>query len=215
VPPSLKTSRLGPILWLLCFQYFVAEQTARFAWKIPYSFKTNFISDLGAVRCTLSGPDPVCSPLHALMNASFVLQGLLIFFGSILNRKLFPPGRLVTLAMALIAASGAGVLLVGLAPEDANPSLHYLGAAEHFLLDNLGMVLLGCLLLISRWRATPILASYTLASGVIGLTATSLLSMKILLGCGVGGMERFAAYPFTLWLSIAGFSLLVHRDAFQ
>jgi len=200
---------IGSYLWVCCFQYFVAEQIARLAWKIPYSMSANFISDLGAVHCTataVDAADAVCSPLHALMNGSFELQGLLIAMGSLLVAKLFPAGWLFRFALFLLAVSGIGVLLVGVAPEDVNPSLHYAAAAEHFLCDNIGMALLGMALLVQArskgWGA------YTLVSGTVGFAATLLLSRRMFLGLGVGGMERVASYPFPLWLAAMGMTAL-------
>lgn len=62
------------MLWMACLQFFLAEQVVRFGWTLPYSFARNYVSDLAATACSAQ----VCSPWHALMNCSFVLQGLLI-----------------------------------------------------------------------------------------------------------------------------------------
>jgi hypothetical membrane protein len=149
---GFQRTTLGSVLWLLCFQYFVAEQIARLASRAPYSVARNVISDLGAVRCVVSTADAVCSPLHWLMNSSFVLQGLLIFFGGLLVRNVFPRGKLFTVALILITLSGIGLSIVGLAPEDVHRAIHYAAAAEHFLLNNIGVALLGAALLLqSRW----------------------------------------------------------------
>jgi hypothetical protein len=72
--------------------------------------------------------------------------------------------------------------------------------------------LLGAALLVQS-RAPRWVGLYTLASGVLGLTATVLFAENIFLGLGLGGMERVAIYPFTLWLTLAGFYLLVSRFA--
>ncbi|GHG53615.1 hypothetical protein GCM10012320_24340 [Sinomonas cellulolyticus] len=58
-------------------QFFVAEAATIAAWRgpAPYSRRLNLISDLGQRHCGLHGTREVCSPLHALMNVSFVLQG--------------------------------------------------------------------------------------------------------------------------------------------
>ncbi len=108
----LRPPVLGAWLWLGCFQFFVAEQIARWRWRGQesggYSMTRNYISDLGALPCTANA----CSPLHWLMNSSFVLQGLLIFFGAVLLRCLLPRSL-----WRLFAFAGAGVLLVGLVPE--------------------------------------------------------------------------------------------------
>src|ERR1035438_4459583 len=95
-------------LWSLCFQFFVGEQIARLGWPGPYSMTRDYISDLGAAR----------SPLHWVMNSSFALQGLLIFFGTVLVRRFYPAKPVYWIALSLLAVAGVGVLVVGLAPED-------------------------------------------------------------------------------------------------
>jgi hypothetical membrane protein len=138
MPPA----KLGACLWLLCLQFFVAEQIARMGWTGHYSMRSDFISDLGAT-----------SSLHWLMNGSFVLQGLLIFFGSVLLHRLLP-----RIAVVLLIIAGLGVLVVGLVPEDTNARLHLQGAAAHFLGGNIAILLLA-----KRWRSW-----ITFAAGSIG-----------------------------------------------
>lgn len=208
--PSSPT--VGAALWLLCFQYFVAEQVARHGWSTPYSMVSNYISDLGAVACRMHAGSGlwVCSPLHRLMNASFILQGMLIFFGAVLVRSRFPAGRAWTAARWLIAIAGPGVLLVGLYPEDVNLPVHDVGAIAHFLCGNLGVALLG--LAMSQWSPrTRLVGSLSVFAGLVGLTATLLFFADIDLGLGVGGMERIAAYPLPLWLTAMGAFLLSTR----
>ncbi|GAB4100627.1 hypothetical protein GCM10028789_27920 [Sinomonas halotolerans] len=58
-------------------QFFAAEAAAIAWWAgpAPYSRRLGFISDLGQTTCAPHGARDVCSPLHLLMNISFVLQG--------------------------------------------------------------------------------------------------------------------------------------------
>jgi len=220
---TAKRALLGPVLWLLCVQFFVAEEIARFAWKSPYSMTRNYISDLGAVHCStsLAGMGIVCSPLHWLMNGSFLLQGLLIFCGTLLMRRFFPRGKLFTFALFLIAIAGFGVFVVGLAPEDVNFRLHSFAAAQHFFCGNAGMAMLGIVVLsrsrssLSRtflWMGTLWMGTISLAMGLAGLLGMLLLSQHSYLGCGVGGMERIVAYPLPIWLAGSGTLFLVSQD---
>ncbi|MBI1217273.1 MAG: DUF998 domain-containing protein [Rhodobacteraceae bacterium] len=195
----MTADRRGAILWVLCLQYFAAEAVVAQGYRGPYALATNYISDLGATTCAA-----VCSPLHPLMNASFLLQGVLIASGALLVRNLFPRGPLATAALACIAASALGVILVGIFPEDSGSSLHYNGAAENFLLSNLGMVLAG----LALRPVAPARALYSLASGLIGLAGLMFLAMKADLGLGIGTVERITAYPFPLWLGVTGLWLL-------
>jgi hypothetical membrane protein len=179
----MTPAKAGACLWLLCLQFFVAEQIARLGWTGHYSMRRNYISDLGAH----SG-----SSLHWLMNGSFVLQGLLIFFGAVLLRRLIP-----RIAFALLAIAGLGVLVVGLVPEDSNARLHLQGAAAHFLGGNLAMILLA-----KRWKSW-----IAFAAGSIGLLATLTLALHGM-GPDTGTVERVAAYPLPLFLSWSGWRML-------
>ena len=124
----------GAWLWLGCCQFFVAEQIARLGWAGHYSMARDYISDLGAVHCELHA----CSSLHWLMDGSFVLQGLLIFFGTVLVWGLFAGSTLDRIGLGLLAIAGIGVLFVGLAPEDVNFRFHILGAVANFSRQRFG-----------------------------------------------------------------------------
>jgi hypothetical membrane protein len=195
----MAADRRGAILWVLCLQYFVAEAITAQGYRGPYSLATAYISDLGARTCAA-----VCSPLHPLMNASFLLQGVLIAGGALAVRHLFPRSPIATTALICIAASALGVILVGLYPEDSGSPWHYNGAAENFALSNLGMVLAG----LALRPIAPARALYSLGSGLIGLAGLALLAMKADLGLGIGMVERITAYPFPLWLGLTGVWLL-------
>jgi hypothetical membrane protein len=190
-------SKRGAVLWLCCFQFFVAEQIARLGWLGHYSMAVNYISDLGAAR----------SPLHWVMNGSFVLQGLLIFFGALWVRGYFP-----WLTRVLLAIAGIGVLVVGLFPEDGNARMHVAGAIAHFLGGNLAMVVLGVAWIRrsasnpeARWNSW-----LTFAAGSVGLLATIALGFRTSPAWtwDTGTVERMAAYPLPLWLSATGYLLL-------
>jgi hypothetical membrane protein len=205
-PQRLTRSWFGAGLWLCCFQFFAAEQIARLAWIGHYSMQRGYISDLGAVHCTAE----ICSPLHRVMNGSFVLQGLLICFGTLFLRKLLARGRLDAIALWLLAVSGIGVFLVGLAPEDVSLRIHLSGAIANFVGSGLAMTVFGLVMIRRECDAT---GWVTLATGVVGLLATTTLAFR---GSQVwtewswnaGLVERFAAYPQPLWLTWTGWRLL-------
>src|SRR3954451_20887194 len=67
----------GGIAFVLAtVQYAVAQIVAASAWNPPYDWMKNFISDPGNTACgpfSVHGPATyVCSPLHAVMNGSFI-----------------------------------------------------------------------------------------------------------------------------------------------
>jgi hypothetical membrane protein len=195
--------RRGGWLWVFCLQYFAAEAIAAFGFIGSYSFRRNFISDLGAASC---GDGAGCSPLHGLMNASFFIQGMLIFAGAVVVWPLFPRG-LARIALGLVAASGVGVAIVGFAPEDIAPAWHYFGAAENLLFCNVGAALLGVALL-REGAAHRAVGLLSLAFGLLGLVGLVGLAGGFDFGLGPGVIERIAAYPFPLWLAGTGVWLL-------
>jgi hypothetical membrane protein len=162
----MTSRRWGGALWVGCLQFFVAEAVAAAGFVGSYSFRRNYISDLGALRCAGGG----CSPLHAL---------------------------------GLVAAAGLGVAIVGLAPEDAMPGWHYLGAAENLLFCNAGAALLG-LSLLREGSAPRAVGLLSLSFGLIGLAGLGGLAAGHDFGLGVGGVERVAAYSFPLWIAGMG-----------
>ena len=194
------TNRWRASLWLCCFQYFVAEQIARLGWPGHYSMARDYISDLGSAQ----------SSLHWVMNASFVLQGLLIFFGALLVHDLFPARPVYRFALVLFAIAGAGVLVVGLVPEDTDARLHVAGAVAHFLGGNLAMIVVGlawirrsvCDPVEKRWKSW-----FTFAAGSVGLLATIALGFRgsPSWSWDPGTVERLAAYPLPLWLTWRGY----------
>jgi len=200
----MKRDGLGAVLWILCLQYFAAEAITVAGWRGVYSFSSNYISDLGALGCSAA----LCSPLHALMNGSFLLQGGLIVGGAALLWPSLAEGIVSSLAMVVIGASGIGVFLVGLAPEDALPAIHYFGAAENFLCCHLGMATMGVSFL---RRGAPAIGGISLGLGLLGLTGMALLGLGEYLGLGVGIVERVVAYPFPLWLAAMGARQLARR----
>jgi hypothetical membrane protein len=218
----MKRMIFGSVLWTLCLQYFIAEAIAISGWPGSYSLRENYISDLGAAHCGASAGGPVgaqsviCSPLHLLMNASFLLQGLLIVFGALLVRPSFPKRGLWTAAMRLIGFAGVGVFVVGLAPEDVAPKLHFVGAVANLVCCNAGMAAMGIAML--HWKEPAYaMGLIALAAGMTGLFGFAFLAVGVYLGLGVGGMERVVAYPFPLWLASVGILLLrrgaLFRDA--
>lgn len=79
-------------LIIAAVQYVVAEAVTASAWANPqYSYSNNFISDLGVPSCggVLQGRT-ICSPLYAVMNIGFVVQGVLFVVAAVLLFRLLP-----------------------------------------------------------------------------------------------------------------------------
>jgi hypothetical membrane protein len=195
-----RGARCVPALWLVSGQYFAVQVAVAADWPSRYSWTGNTISDLGSTRCAAQSGRPVCSPLHLLMNASFVALGVTMLAGAVLiGRRLAGGSRTATTGFACLGLAGVGTIVVGLFPENTVAWLHAAGAALPFVLGNLGVVLLGVGLRLPR----P-LRTFTLTAGVVGLAGLPLFLSHTYLGLGIGGMERVTAYPQDVWLIAIG-----------
>ena len=205
---------VGAFSWIACVQYFLIEQIVKNAWTVPaYSMRLNYISDLGATACNYMAPGTmrmVCSPLHALMNYSFIANGFLIILGCALFWRLLPAQRFLKIGLALLGFGSLGLIAVGIVPENTIIIIHTASAFFFFLFVNVGLIFIGCgLNMLHRW---PIRAWYSIVSGVVALIALGILiDSKLSYMLGVGLIERIASYPFTIWLVIIGISLLLPR----
>ncbi len=190
---------VGPLFWMVSVQYYIVQIIVASAWLIPYSLLHNTISDLGNTACGIYDGRQVCSPLHGLMNASFIILGITMMAGATLIYQEFTENKGSAVGFSFMAVAGFGTLLVGLFPENTVHALHTLGAFLPFLIGNVGMVVLGLSLDIPKT-----LKLYTLISGIVSLLALGLFVNNIYLGLDIGGMERIVAYPQTLWLIVFG-----------
>jgi hypothetical membrane protein len=186
-----KRVRWGAPAWVLTLQFFVAETVAGLRFD-GYSWTGDVISDLGASS----------SPAAGLMNASFVLQGVLIVTGVVLLRGVLP-GLAGRLATVLLGVAGIGVLVVGLFPLDAQGDVHAVGAVTYLVGSSLGLLALAHTL---RPRSEALGS----AVAVMGVVATA-MSVFFLAGItrflGDGGTERAAAYLLPVALALVGVAL--------
>jgi hypothetical membrane protein len=219
--PDVASTRfyLGALAKLSVLQYFVAEAAVIGAWAgpEPYSRRTGYISDLGALGCgEFSGRD-VCSPAHLLMNASFVVQGIGMIVGALLlssavigvaaragARLSVAPGRRSPstpsfAARALSVAAGTGTVIVGLVPEDAGSGWHEAGALTYFAAGGLALFLIGCL-----WRKQTPLGWFILACGTVALAALVTGAVTGMRVPEPGTLERLMGYPITIGTAAVG-----------
>jgi len=112
--------RIGAWAWTSIAQYFVLLLVVRAAWTLPYDPLTYAISDLGAAQCGQFSGRAVCSPWHGLAAASWVLTGLTLALGAVLNRGRFGPTGPARIGVVLLVLSGLGEISVGLHPEDVS-----------------------------------------------------------------------------------------------
>lgn len=210
MPRPTQPLRAGAIAWVLAVQFFITQVVAATAWTRAFSLKNDYISDLGNTVCgayPTGSTHMVCSPWHLAMNTSFMVLGVTMIIGAILTRNAFPPGWVRSLAVVLFTLAGLGVFVVGLYPENTDNARHVLGAGLNFTAGNIAMITFG-LALAQRPSYRGLLTVFSLFAGTLGLAATLLFVSGHFLGIGLGGMERVAAYPMTVWQIVMGVALL-------
>jgi hypothetical membrane protein len=184
--------RRGALAWLLTLQFFLVETIAQLRLGGPYSRLDSTISALGTAA----------SPAHFWLNASFVLQAVLIAAGAVLLRPVLAGGAGGTAAV-LLGVCAAGVLLVGVFPADGNAGVHAFGAVLHLLGGSLGLIALAYAV---RPRSEALGTTLALL-GVVGTGMTIFFLLGVTQYLGEGGTERAAAYVLPIGLALAGAAL--------
>lgn len=195
-----KYPLIGPIIWVLAAEYFVAQLVVASSFISGYSWANNVISDLGNSACGHYSNRFVCSPDHALMNASFILLGIIMASGSLLIYQEFRESRKSLVGFSLMVLAGIGSIFVGIFPENTVGVLHSTGAILALGIGNVSLIVLG----LALGRVRNIFRYYTLATGIVSLVAFLLFASGFYLGLGEGAIERIASYPQTLWLILFG-----------
>ncbi|WKX71336.1 DUF998 domain-containing protein [Streptomyces sp. XD-27] len=202
-------ARIGAAAWIVATAQFVVVQlVVESVWRTPYSWASYNISDLGNVHCQtwdVSRPRYVCSPLHDAMNTSFVVQGVLLLAGVLLTGACWGRGWGSRSARALLIATSAGWVLVGLVPADVNEDLHVLGALLIMGLGNIGLVCAG---FAPRASLFGTLRPTTRFMAATAMVATLLFFGQVDPGIGLGGMERIAAFAPGAWTLVMALAVL-------
>jgi hypothetical membrane protein len=197
---------LGGAFWILTTVFLVGQVIASSAWEGPpaYSVLNDAISDLGVTACgtvSVAGiPGYYCSPLHDVMNASFVLAGAFILLGVYLTRDAWPHDTKVRAGLVLIALTGIGKVASGLNPANVNFTLHSIGALG-IPIGDIGLVLVG---LGFRGKVGWMFALD------VPLGAAGLLGFAYFLaGNSLAGLsERVGSYPIIIWCVVLGYCFL-------
>jgi hypothetical membrane protein len=203
-----KYPLVGPMFWLISIQYFIVMSLVAWAWPTHYSALDNTISDLGNTACGIYSGRYVCSPQHVWMNASFIALGITMIFGSALIYHEFRKNVGSLVGFSFMGLAGFGLILVGIFAENTISSLHIIGAALPFVIGNLALIILGITLDLPKW-----LKLFSVIAGIVSLAAFILFVSHNYLDLGIGGMERLAAHPQTIWLIV--FGLYMSRNRFK
>ena len=193
----------GAAILVACGQYFVAEAVASFAWREPsYHYLTNYISDLGIVGCTAR----MCSPLAVVMNAGFVIAGVLCILAAVILASFVRPGAARHAVLLLAGVHGIGSMIVGVvhsAPGTTagTPRAHLIGAYMAIIGGNLGLMLLGAVV-----RASGPFRVFSIAFGAVGLGSG--VALVLTQTAYPGLLERIAADTIPFWEVSTGLALL-------
>lgn len=201
----VNQAKIGALLWISSVQYFIVQIVVIAAWPVPHSLANNFISDLGNTECGTYAGLAVCSPLHPLMNLSFILFGISMAVGAVLLWKTTADTGVSKLALVLMALAGIGTVMVGVFPENTVSVAHTTGAALSLGIGNLSVLMMG----ISMPWLGRAMRGYTIASGVFSLCMFGLFIFGLYGVLGRGGIERLISYPFTIWMIAFGVYVLL------
>lgn len=201
--------------WAAGAQYFVSELVTAAGWRDPtYDWAHNFVSDLGARTAGVNEGRAVSSPRHALMNTSFVAQGVLTPAGAVLFAPSVPHRGWRRLALGLAGVHGLGLAGVGLQPTepgvgDRGRAVHYAAAACAIGGGNL-------LLLAASVGLAPTRRGQSVVTGVMGVLASAASTTMLLRDVRHPGIvERVAGWPVTVWTTGTGIALLLEDLAQQ
>jgi len=178
----------GFLLFFAGLLAFMGIITAEALYPEGYSTSGNAISDLGATE----PPDSrIEEPSATIFNSAMMAAGVLILVASFCIQR----GHNRWAAPVLIALYGIGVLGVGVFPGD-HGTVHALFALLTFIAGGLAAV-------VSLTILTP---PFSYIAVILGLVALVTLLLYFVLGdsspmagLGIGGVERWVAYPVLLW----------------
>jgi hypothetical membrane protein len=202
-----RVALIGGLVWILSVVFLLGQVIAQSAWRgTQYSVLNDAISDLGVTVCgtvSIGGvPGYYCSPLHDVMNASFILTGAFIALGAYLTRAAWPWNKKMRAGMVLIALAGLGKAVAGLNPANVDFTLHTIGSLG-IPVGDIGLVLIG----LGFRKRIRWVAALSLAMGVVGFLGF----IYFLVGNSLPGLwERVGSYPIIFWCMAMG-SLFLFR----
>jgi len=185
----------GILLFLAGLIAFMGIITAEALYPEGYSTAKNAISDLGAT----APPDSVVEqPSATVFNAAMIVTGLLVLGAAFCLQAGFRRAA-VTILTGL---TGLGILGVGVFPGNYG-DIHALFALLIFFAGGLAAI-------VSRTVQTP---PFSVLSTILGVVSLAMLALYVALGdnspmagLGLGGIERWVAYPILAWtMSFGGY----------
>lgn len=184
-PDASLWARIGYWAAISMVQVFVVEFIVSATWRGLYSYRTNFISELGVPFCGPSGNWP-CSKLYVIMNFSIALLGVAMVVAALawmVTGVLDPRGGV----LLTIAGGGAGV--AGVFNQGLNYPIHSYGATLLFIIGSLALIVAGGHPTLHR----PIRITVT-TLGTVALASALFYIGGHHFGLGIGTVERITVY---------------------
>ena len=182
----------GALLFTVSSLAFMGIITAEAFYPVVYTTFKNEISDLGATRPPNS---LIFEPSATLFNSSMFAAGILILASTFIQHKSFRK-LLFTIPIGLF---GLGLVGVGIFPGNIDP---YHG------LSSMSVFLSGGIAAITAFKVVDAPFHYFgIGLGSIALTVWFLAMFfpsVLFSSIGMGGTERWVAYPILLWLTRLG-----------
>ena len=197
-PSSHRTVTVGAaLIGLGVVQFTVAMALVQLAYP-GYSDAANYISDLG---------NTAASPWHWVFNVSIILLGVLAFFGILLGWSGFPPGAARGVGLLLLLVASIGAILVGVFPENVNPTVHGLASLTVFGPGGVALVIVGSGL--SRGTGWHGLRWTSVVLGVVTLVSLAYYVPTQISNTtwDPGLVERLIVAPILIWGFLAAIRL--------
>jgi hypothetical membrane protein len=199
------------VAWIAAAVVYVGAEAIAASAFPGYSYSAYYISDLGVPDVAVYQGRAIDSPLHAVMNAGFILQGVLYLAAAVIATRALRAGpRRAFLALAAVHA--VGITVVGIIHGSASSAasgigwVHVVGAGMAIIAGNAASITAG--LGSGRVGAARSFRVASVALGVVGLVALALL--QSLGGETIDGIwERGSVYTVTAWELMAGVAVLV------
>lgn len=181
-------------------QFVLVEYIVSATWRGLYSYRNNYISELGVPFCGPTGNWP-CSELNVLLNASMVMFGVAI---AAVGGSWYIIRRIDGRASAFFIVAGVGAVTAGVFNQGLNYPIHSFGATAFFVFGNFGLVVAGGHK--SLRRSIRVVVT---ALGSVGLAGYFTYMGGYEFGLGIGFMERISTYALLVGvvvLSVAQFN---------
>lgn len=201
---------LGCLAWVSTIFYFAVEMIVIRGASAPYYFLKQPMSDLGVTVCGtytyVWASYEICSPLHLLMNWTFVLTGLTTAVGAICLHSIWPNTRKIRMATGLLIVFGMSMSIAGIIPADKNFIWHTLVSLPGMFVQIPALILIGKVIRSIR----PKLAQWTFFCVWINSLILALIFLQPVIGLPGGLLQRLLYGSVYLWTAVT--ALVIWRE---